>query len=255
MPSTINVSNWVWKDTIFVLVVTGLTILFGILLSEVQNKIGWAILITSLAFVLAIFATLTHLVMRPVNTMLEQALHEFKHNISPDALEWLLDTDEMVKYEIASTSTEIWLISSDFLDDSPGGPFMKVVTERLDKGTNYVYFTPNTPQARARMTALHAQHHYSSSLHIVYLPDNLFFLVPKLDISIYNPLGKDSGKRMSFMGLPALGEDARHYHVSMSTDFVDNVVGTLLPEYQKTFSGLTSRSAAPIPAADAAGGG
>lgn len=241
MPPTIHVSNWVWKDTIFVLVVTGLTVLFGILLSEVQNKIGWAILITSLAFVIAIFATLTYLVMRPVNAMLDQALRELKHNISPDTLEWLLDTDEMVKYEIASTVTEIWLISSDFLDDSPGGPFMEVVTERLKQGTNYVYFAPDTPQTRARTTALRAQHQHSPNLHIVFLPNNLFLLVPKLDISIYNPLGKDSEKRMSFMGLPALGEDVHHYHVSMSTDFVDSVVGTLLPGYQKTFpNGLTT---------------
>lgn len=246
--------GWIWKDTVFVLLVTGLTVFFGIGLSEIQNKIGWAVLVTSLLFMLSIFATLTYLVMRPVSNIVEDALVELRHNVTPDALDWLLDTDEMVMFEKKSPATEIWLISSDFLDDSPGGPFMDVVTDRLKNGTSYIYFAPDSPQTRARMKALRAQHQNSPNLHIVFLPGNLFFLVPKLDISIYNPLGKDRSTRISFMGLPARGEDDRHYHVAMSTDFVDNVVGTLLPEYDKVFpQGLTFHSTGPAQEAAQAG--
>lgn len=231
--------RWITDPTITALWISGFTIVLGIVLSETQAKIGWGILIVALIFVLGIFALLILLVMTPLQQQLESYIDNVQSKIDPAALTWLLDSAQLAKYEQTSKAPEIWLLTSDLLDDSQGGTFNDVVAKKLAKGaTKYVYFVPGTPEAKARVQALFTQHKNHTNLRAVYLPDTFFFLVPRLDIAIYNPFSEGAMPRQAFMGIP-VRDEARQYHASVSLDFIDKIVGTLLPEYKKEFGATT----------------
>jgi hypothetical protein len=214
------------------LIITVLTIAFGLILSEVQVKLGWGLLLLSLFSVLLIFALVIWLVQKPLQQLLIILVRELKSQFEQKAIVWLLDTDQLMNYELNTDAPEIWLLTSDLLDDAQGGPFQDIVAKNLKKGKNYVYFVPNVPEIKTRIEAVFAHHSNHHKLRVVYLPDNFFFLVPKLDIAIYNPLSKGRSEKSAFMGIPAPGEKG-HYHASVTIDFIDKLVGTLLEEYKR----------------------
>lgn len=224
--------SWITDPALTALWISGFTILLGIFLAEIQTKLGWLILIVALIFVLGIFGVLVWLVMRPLRKTLDGYLDAVQSNINPAAQTWLLDRAQLAKYEQLSKAPEIWLLTADLLDDSQGGLFNAVVTKKLAKGTKYTFFVPNVPEAKARVQALFNQHQQHPNLQAVFLPDSFFFLVPGLDIAIYNPFSAESIPRHAFMGIP-IRDEARQYHVAVSLDFIDKIVGTLLPEYKK----------------------
>ncbi len=226
-----SIKNPLKDQAVLGLIITVLTIAFGFLLGEVQNKLGWGLLILSLFTVLVVFALVIWLIQKPIQQLLITLVRELKRQLEQKAITWLLDTDQLMEYELSSVAPEIWLLTSDLLDDAQGGPFQNVVAKNLKKNKNYVYFVPNMPETRTRIEAIFAHHGNNQLLRVVYLPDNFFFLVPKLDIAIYNPLSKGGSPKSAFMGIPVPGE-TNHYHASVSIDFIDKLVGTLLEPYK-----------------------
>jgi len=221
------------KDqAILALIIAGLTILLGFVLAELQTKLGWGLLAVSLITVLIIFGMIIWLVQEPLQHILIALARDIRRLLEPKSIGWLLDTDQLASYELESNAPEIWLLTSDLLDDSQGGPFQTVVEKNLQKGKHYIYFVPNTPEIRARLEMVFSHHRNKQFLKAVYLPDSFFFLVPKLDIAIYNPLSKGKTVRCAFMGIPVPGQQD-HYHASVSLDFIDKLVGTLLSSYEK----------------------
>jgi hypothetical protein len=98
---------------------------------------------------------------------------------------------------------------------------------------------PNLPEIHARVEMLRTAHKHHGNMRFVYLPDTFFFLVPKLDIVIYNPLSHDSRRRCAFMGIPdTMGTS--HYHAKVSFEFVDRLVGVLLKPYRDAPTSLDS---------------
>lgn len=229
---TVHVRNPLKDQAILGLIISGITIAFGFILSEVQSKLGWGLLLLSLLTVLLIFGIIIWLIQKPIQESLIYLVKQLKAQISQKSITWLLDTDELMNYELESEAPEIWLLTSDLLDDAQGGPFQKVVTSNLQKGKRYVYFAPNTPEIRARIEMVFSHHKNNKNLKVVYLPDKFFFLVPKLDIAIYNPLSKGSIPRSAFLGIPD-PSNSDHFHAAVNYDFIDKLVGSLLDSYKE----------------------
>ena len=230
--SLLTDSAWM---TVFV---AALTTLSAIALSEVQSvtQIGWPGVVCALILVLGLYWIVIWQVGRP----LERILTDLKSDLIIQQFQaqhgWLLDVKQLAAYERNVKAREIWLITSDFSDDLQDGPFMKIIDHNLQKGIRYVYFFPNTPENKARAEMIHAALK-SPLLKCIHLPDNFFFLVPKLDIVIYNPRGEGGLPKSAFMGIPVPGESG-HYHAGVSLDFIDKIVGTLLDSYQKQIGNL-----------------
>ena len=237
------VKDWLLDQGILALVIVGLTIGLGILLGEIQPLLGWRILIISLTFILLLFAIVIWLVQKPVRNQLTAGLDQLKLQVATETIDWLLDTEQLAAYELKSPANEIWLLTSDLLDDVGGGPFQTIVNKKVQAGTHYVYYVPNRPEIRARVEMISQSHGRNSLIDFVYLPDSFFFLVPRLDIVIYNPLS--NAERSAFMGIPVPGEGG-HFHAQVSADFIDKLIGVLLPEYQKQLG-----SAVAVQSADA----
>ncbi|MCX6625710.1 MAG: hypothetical protein NTY38_32535 [Acidobacteria bacterium] len=204
------------------------TLVLGYWMSDLKAKVGWQLLASVVIVELLIVLAVLWVVYRPLKASIDSAFVDIKRYLEPKSISWLLDTEQLVGFEEQSQAKEIWLLTSDLVDDLVGGPFQDLVGRRLTH-TKYVYLVPNTPEIYARVQLLQAHYKNSQNLQFHYLPDSFFFLVPKLDIVIYNPLSAGKGERCAYMGIPASG-DINHYHAAVSTDFIDKLVGVLVQQ-------------------------
>jgi hypothetical protein len=222
--------RWLEDPSVYILIVTALTILATIIMAEIQPAVGWKRLLVGLAVVVSIYATLVFTLQKPFQAQLREGLKQIESLLAPHSISWLLDTEGLKRFEEDGDAKEIWLLTSDLLDDLEGGPFREVVKAKMKTGTRYVYFVPDTAEIAARVRMMMKSYKDGKGPHVVYLPDSFFFLVPKLDIVIYDPLSESSVVRCAFMGIPVPGE-SRHYHAAVNNEFIDKLVGTLVKQY------------------------
>lgn len=226
-----KVRKWVFDQALGVLIVTCLTIVLGIVLSELQAKMGWAMLLVSLSSIFALFMIVIWLVVRPVLSMAtgigDQIQETLEKYVSPEKVNWLLTTLQLADYERRTKAPEIWLITSDLSEDIIGEPFNAVVSEKLKNGVRYRYFVPNTLEIRARVGQMVRSHGNVESLKVTYLSDEFFFLVPRFDFVIYDPFGGSRTERVAYMGIPVPGE-VSHYHARVDHELTDVLIGKLM---------------------------
>lgn len=228
-----KIKGWIEQQAWVVIIVTFLTILLGILLSELQTKVGWLILSVSLITVLAIFLIVTYFVVRPIFSISVSLVQGIQNTldkyIGSEKIGWIRTTPQLVTYETHTNASEIWLIT-DLSEDYIGAPFQEVVSQNLKKGICYTYFIPDKHEIHSRTEQLTKHNNNSPNLKFVYLNDDFFFLVPKFDFAIYDPFNS-TGTRIAYIGIPVPGEEG-HYHAKVSDDLIDVLIGKLMPLIQ-----------------------
>lgn len=207
---------------------TILTLILGVLFSEIQDKIGWLPFLFALIIIFAIFLLAMYIVAKYIYPssidLLESIKALLERYVERGAITWIMSTEQLAEHEKNINVDEIWLTTVNLADDIPGSPFYEVVKNNLKKGKRYIYFIPKKLEAEARGRQLLAHYNYPPNLHIVYLSDDFFFLVPSLDFVIYDPQNK-SGRKEGYMGLPV--ESGVQYHGKMKEDFLDLLIGKL----------------------------
>lgn len=121
---------------------------------------------------------------------------------------------------------EIWLISPDLLTEINNGIYAGVIKQNLRKGTRYKYFVPDTEINKVRVKIFEESCGHNKNLEIHFLANDFFFLVPRVDFAIYEPMKSISNGKKGYMGLPIQGV-TENFAVLMNNDFVDAVVGKL----------------------------
>lgn len=229
-----------WTDQgISVVVITVLTVLIGVVLSEIQNRIGMGPLLMSLSTVVIVFVTISVLYFRYIHSVALALSDEVSGQVrqitnivggvesGSENLAWLTELEHTVEYERESLGPEIWLITADLEEDSMGGPFQEVVGDNLRRGVKYHYFVPNEPMMKSRVGQLKAIHENHPGLSFTYLNDDFFFLVPRFDFAIYNPYCVPGGtKREAFMGIPVDPKYGR-FEAKVNPDLIDVLIGKL----------------------------
>lgn len=121
---------------------------------------------------------------------------------------------------------EIWLISPDLLTEINNGIYAGVIKQNLRKGTKYKYFVPDTEINQVRVKIFEESCGHSKNLEIHFLANDFFFLVPRVDFAIYEPMKSISNGKKGYIGLPIQGV-TESFAILMNNDFVDAVVGKL----------------------------
>lgn len=230
-----NFINKFKNNGYFTLIVVILLIVSTTYLGQLSEEYGIKIIIISSAFVIAQLLIIFLFFQKPVVGNILEKIENLINNIRISPLNWLFTTEQLVNYEKGlkkSDVHEIWLISSDLLDDEIDGPFYNVVQTNLKKKIKYVYFVPKSNSILARINSIHTLHKNNPLLKIIHLPEDFFFLVPNLDICIYNPLNNGKLKKKAYMGLPSIDTEL-HMHADMSKEFIDSLVGQLLKIYNE----------------------
>jgi len=211
-------------------VVASLTCILGLLLSTIQNQIGILSLISGLVLVMAIqFISIILVLEKVVPYSVDQIgslRDEINRVIDKNSINFLLDNEQLSDFENKfPPQSEIWLVSNDLGEDIPGEMFFNVVRENLKKGISYTFFYPKTFEARARAQQLSENHKTFGDIKCIALSEDFFFLVPRMDFAIYDPLNR-LNKRCGYMGLPNPEKSGR-YHCFMEHKFVDLLIGKL----------------------------
>jgi hypothetical protein len=225
--------NWLKENSITAIVITVLTIVLGLLFSELQTKLGWLTLLISIIIIFSIIFVVLWLSFKNVLSVNQQLASNidssYKQLIDKYQLGWLFSSQQLYEIEATLSDIEIWLVTADLGEDKIGGFFQNCVTDNLNKGNVvYHYFVPDRLDIKAKVEQLKCHNQNSPNLKFTFLNDDFFFLVPKFDFSIYNPLNHSTNlERLAFMGVPAK-EEEHQYHVKISDDITDVLIGKLL---------------------------
>jgi hypothetical protein len=139
---------------------------------------------------------------------------------------------------------EIWLLTQDLEEDKEGGPYAQVVTDNLKKGIKYKYIVPKDDASiKTKSDDIITNNGNNPNLKFYPIDKNFFFLSPKLDLSIYNPIQVKGSERRAFMGIP-LEKTGERYQVPVSDDLITTIVGTIKQQIEETQveSGSVSKS-------------
>lgn len=226
-----KVKQWLFNQAWVAIVMAVITLMLGVLISELQTAIGWKSLLTSIGFVALVFGFVVWLVFRYVYDVSIGLAEELKDNIrcyvDPQKINWVFTNEQLISLEKAKKWPEIWLISSDLAFETQDGVFHKIVASNLKKGVKYRYFVSNDLATKARIEQIFSQHNNHQGLSVTMLEDDFFFLVPRFDFVIYNPKNVGRIKREAYMGIP-ISDEPVMYHAKISSDLIDVIMGKLL---------------------------
>lgn len=244
MKSDTRIKSWLTDQAWVAILVTFFTVVLGIVISEIQNRVGWVTLAISLVTVIGIYSIITWLHLKYVFSISLRLSYDIQEKIDNyielDRVEkkgWILTVPQLVEFEKNTGAPEIWLISGDLVEDVVGEPFFDAVTQNLARGIRYRYFVPDRPEIHSRVSQIEKQRKTSERVQVTYLSSDFFFLVPDLDFVIYNPYCEDAVERVCYMGLPVPGEES-HYEVKVSDDLVDLLIGKLMPLMEQADSNI-----------------
>lgn len=227
-----------WKrlseNSFFALIISILTVLFGVVLSQVQSEVGWLSLVLGLLFVLGLYLATVWFIQRPIIELLAEGLGRISQQVGHPTTSFLYTSRQLLDYEQSVKCPDIWILTADLLTEVERDIFKSVVLPNIGRGVRYIYFVPNTELIHGRiaqMRALYPRLGTTDDIQFKFLPDTFFFLVANLEIAIYNPLAnknKEFAPRSAYMGLPtATIAEEGHYYASIAGDLVDTLVGHL----------------------------
>jgi len=226
----------------FPAIVSVLTLIVGVALSEVKGSIGWSPIIVALLCFLTIYVVtlvVLELQYRPLCLgLLEEVKACVTGAVDPSKV-GIIDNEGLKAIELTRKDKEIWLITGDLGEDVPGGPYFDVVHRNLKRERRYIYFCPRSAKTEGRVAVITQSHgNTKGKLLFVFLPDDFFFFVPRLDFCIYDPYNT-TGTRCGYMGLPMNTQE--HLHGDMNSELLDSLVGKLAP-YLETETQYEDRS-------------
>lgn len=154
-------------------------------------------------------------------------IKEIQNRISSERImNGICKDEQLALMEKTCSFEEIWALSPDLRKVSDDGLYLNAIRSNLKKGTKYKYFVTDKAENRVRSKRFRKKCGYSPDLEIYYLPDDFFFLVPKVDVSIFEPMKLPIDGKKGYLGLPIEGTD-EHFEFLMDDDFVDAIIGKL----------------------------
>lgn len=242
-------------DTKLLIFLTALALLVAVVTGQVQSVVGWKALILSIALVGGIFYIIAHIMINIVGSSLDEKisnkLNESKDNLDKSIAdnqcnadnfintlikiynigtipEWILTNDELLKFETEYAESEVWIVTSDLLEDGIDGPFFNAVKTNLEKGVIYRYFLPKNDVVRLETDRMKNEIGDELKDKIVpyFLKDDFFFLFSKFDFGIINPHAC-CGKRYGFMGINTPDGNNNRFQIRIPDNLMNEFVAKL----------------------------
>ncbi len=231
-------SIWAWLG----LVATLLTLGLSLIISDVQNKIGLWPLLIAVGICLLIFCLAFYVLTRvkPLSTdLLNDIKEHIDRHVDRTSITWCMTSPQLAELERNMALSEVWLVTSDLAEDVPGALFYDVVHANLKKGVRYRYFIPRSLEAEARGMELIQKHKNVGDIEIMALADDVFFLLPQIDYTIYHPRNTTE-RTTGYMGLP-VPCGTEQAHCRMNVHCVDTLVGKLSRILKKSSPGALTQ--------------
>ena len=228
------------SPTIWTSIVVAISALFAsVFFSEAQESYGiWNVLI-SLTFLLALFfeimmiyrAYLFDSLKQLVFPRIEMAMSQQPPDDRYDHLfdEYIISDRKLSEFERNCMCDEIWIASNDLTTEIDGGLYAEIVPYNLSRGIKYKFFAPRNNITVMRMEHLKRRDGSSENVKYYLLSDDFFFLVPRLDFTIYNPYGTSATGRIGYIGLDL--PDSEDLYAAKVDDLLTDAIASKLLEY------------------------
>lgn len=228
-----------WK----LIVVPLLALIINIILAEVQNTLGFLNVIISIVF-------LSLLMIEIVIITRKYTISELKKIIFPrieiaigqqpqetcnyDYLfeESIISDVKLSEFEKRCSCEEIWVVSNDLETEIGGGLYAEVVPHNLERGIKYKFFVTKNNLTTIRLEQLKRRNGNSENIEYYLLTDDFFFLVSKLDFTIYDPYKTSATGRRGYIGLD-LPDCEVLYAAKVDDSLIDAIASKLLEYIQE----------------------
>ena len=219
-----------WETVMFTILLPVMSVGCSVAINYFESKIGFLptlIVLVTILVMVAIALYLGSIIFFHIGkSTLETHIDLKIKAIQEKIMNGICKEEQLALMEKTCLFEEIWLISPDLLTEINSGIYAGVISKNLKKGTKYKYFVPDTEINRVRVKIFKKNCGYNKNLEVYYLADDFFFLVPRVDFAIYEPMKSNTDGKKGYMGLPILGA-TESFAILMNNDFVDAVVGKL----------------------------
>jgi|GEM_PF-5636929 len=134
---------------------------------------------------------------------------------------------EVMAYERDNVQKEVWIVSQR-LDDEFKAEIREVIVFNLERGVRYIYIIPKDSVVVERVRQIKQACGNHAGVVWFHMPGDFFDLVPRHDISIYDPLGKTSDQIVAYMNLPARSAP-NNLFVILEGDYAIGILNKLIP--------------------------
>ncbi len=225
------------------IVVPVLALIVNVILAEAQNSFGITNIIISIIFLIFLFLEILvmyrKLLFKDIKKMIfprfEIALKEqTQDTYSYDYLfeESIISDKKLSEFESDCSCEEIWVVSNDLETEVDGGLYAEVVPNNLKRGIKYKIFVPKNKLTTIRLEQLKRRNGSSNNIEYYLLTDDFFFLVSRLDFTIYDPYKTSATGRRGYIGLDL--PDCEELYAAKIDDLLTDAIASKLLEYIKT---------------------
>ncbi|WP_455536018.1 hypothetical protein [Roseburia inulinivorans] len=225
------------------IIVPVLALIINIVLSETQNIVGFSSVIIAIVFLVLLMAEITSIsrkltvreLKRVVLPRLELAIvQQPQEACNYDYLfeESIISDIKLSEFEKNCLCEEIWVVSNDLETEVDGGLYAVVVPHNLERGIKYKMFVPKNNLTTIRLEQLKRRNKNSENIEYYLLTDDFFFLVSKLDFTIYDPYKTSATGRRGYIGLD-LPDCEELYAAKIDDSLVDAIASKLLEYIQE----------------------
>lgn len=224
------------------IVVPVLALIINIILAEAQNNFGILNVIIAIIFLFLLFLeisiTYRKLLFQNIKSMvfprLEVAISQQPQDTcNYDYLfeESIISDRKLSEFEENCLCEEIWVVSNDLETEIDGGLYAKIVPNNLKRGIKYKIFVPKNNLTTIRLEQLKRRNGNSENIEYYLLTDDFFFLVSKLDFTIYDPYKTSATGRRGYIGID-LPDCEDLYAAKIDDPLIDAIASKLLEYIQ-----------------------
>lgn len=215
-----------------------LALIVNVILAEAQNSFGMINIIVSITFLIILFLEIAFIYRRLFLRNIKEIIFprfEVAFNQQPqDARSYdylfeesIISDRRLSEFESACSCEEIWVVSNDLETEVDGGLYAEVVPANLKRGIKYKIFVPKNYLTSIRLEHLKRRNGNSDNIEYYLLTDDFFFLVSKLDFTIYDPYKTSATGRRGYIGLD-LPDCEELYAARIDDPLIDAIASKLL---------------------------
>lgn len=217
-----------------------LALIVNVILAEAQNSFGMINIIVSITFLIILFFEITFIYRRLFLKGIKKIIYprfEVAFNQQPqDARSYdylfeesIISDKRLSEFERTCSCEEIWVVSNDLETEIDGGLYAEVVPSNLKRGIKYKMFVPKNHLTSIRLEQLKRRNGNPENIEYYLLTDDFFFLVSKLDFTIYDPYKTSATGRRGYIGLDL--PDCEELYAAKIDDTLIDAIASKLLEY------------------------
>ena len=225
-----------------IIAVPVLALIVNVILAEAQNSFGIVNIIISISFLIILFFEIAfmyrRLFLKDIKKIIfprfEVAFSQRPHDArNYDYLfeESIISDKKLSEFERTCSCEEIWVVSNDLETEVDGGLYAEIVPSNLKRGIKYKIFVPKNHLTSIRLEQLKRKNGNSENIKYYLLTDDFFFLVSKLDFTIYDPYKTSATGRRGYIGLD-LPDCEELYAAKIDDPLIDAIASKLLEYIQ-----------------------